>query len=151
MSEPVSVTVVDAPAWGAHADQLAQLLKHASASGVAAIPALSAVPSDPNGVATIVDPAYWSENVAALTDALALPTGPRVAGSDAASGAVTSAEERLTLTVEEAASLLGISRAFAYESVHRGDIPSIRLGRRILIPRTALIRLAEGESGTPGR
>ena len=49
--------------------------------------------------------------------------------------------ERLTLTVEEAAATLGISRAFAYEAVRRGDIPSIRIGRRILVPQAALDRL----------
>ncbi len=47
-------------------------------------------------------------------------------------------EERLTLTVDEAAQILGISRALAYELVTRGDIPSLRLGRRIVVPRHAL-------------
>ncbi len=51
--------------------------------------------------------------------------------------------DRLTYTVEEAAAVLGISRAFAYEAVHRGEIPHLRLGRRILIPRSALTRLVE--------
>ncbi len=46
--------------------------------------------------------------------------------------------ERLTLTVEEASALLGISRAFAYELVARGELPSLRLGRRLLVPRRAL-------------
>jgi excisionase family DNA binding protein len=49
--------------------------------------------------------------------------------------------ERLTLTVEEAASLLGISRNLAYELVAEGQIPSIRLGRRVLVPRQALYRM----------
>lgn len=48
---------------------------------------------------------------------------------------------RATLTVEEAAVILGISRAFAYEAVARGEIPCIRIGRRILVPRVALERL----------
>ena len=46
--------------------------------------------------------------------------------------------ERLTYTVEEAAQLLGISRNSAYEAVRRGELPTIRLGRRILIPRSRL-------------
>lgn len=50
-------------------------------------------------------------------------------------------EERLTLTVEEAGALLGISRAFAYEAVRRGEIPSIRIGRRVLVPKAALRRM----------
>lgn len=44
----------------------------------------------------------------------------------------------LVLTVEEAGRLLGISRGLAYELVARGELPHLRLGRRIVIPRTAL-------------
>lgn len=40
----------------------------------------------------------------------------------------------LTLTVEQAAEVLGIGRSTAYELVHTGDIPSLRLGRRIVVP-----------------
>jgi excisionase family DNA binding protein len=47
-------------------------------------------------------------------------------------------EDRLTLTVDEAAQVLGISRALAYELVARGELPSLRLGRRIVVPRRAL-------------
>ena len=52
-------------------------------------------------------------------------------------------ESRKTLTVEETASALGISRNAAYEGVRRNEIPSIRVGRRILVPRAALDRLLE--------
>lgn len=45
----------------------------------------------------------------------------------------------LVLTVEEAAELLRISRGLAYEACHRGDLPSIRLGRRILVPKDELL------------
>jgi excisionase family DNA binding protein len=47
-------------------------------------------------------------------------------------------EQTLTLSVEEAAGLLGISRGLAYELVHRGELAAIRLGRRILVPRHAI-------------
>ena len=50
-------------------------------------------------------------------------------------------ESRLTFTVEETAQLLGLSRGLAYEAVRNGEIPSIRIGRRILIPRVALERI----------
>jgi excisionase family DNA binding protein len=53
------------------------------------------------------------------------------------------ANQRLTTSVEEAGRLLGISRSLAYELVNRGDIPSIRLGRRIVVPRQALDRLLD--------
>jgi excisionase family DNA binding protein len=50
----------------------------------------------------------------------------------------TRPEERLTYTVTEAARLLGISRNSAYEAARRGEIPTIRLGRRILVPVSRL-------------
>ncbi len=52
---------------------------------------------------------------------------------------------RMTVTVEEAAEILGISRAFAYALVRKGELPSLRLGRRLVVPRRALEQLLEGE------
>jgi excisionase family DNA binding protein len=49
--------------------------------------------------------------------------------------------DRLALTVTEAASVLGISRALAYELVARGELPSIRLGRRLVVPKVALLEM----------
>ena len=49
--------------------------------------------------------------------------------------------ERLTLTVDEAAVLLRISRCSAYEAVRRGEIPAVRMGRRVLIPTARLLAL----------
>jgi excisionase family DNA binding protein len=37
--------------------------------------------------------------------------------------------------------MLGISRAFAYELVARGELPVIRLGRRLLVPKAGLLAL----------
>jgi len=51
----------------------------------------------------------------------------------------------LTVTVEQAAKLLGIGRSTAYELVHTGDIPSLRLGRRVVVP----MALLSGLLGTP--
>ena len=47
--------------------------------------------------------------------------------------------ERLALSVEEAGSLLGISRDLAYDLVARRELPSVRLGRRLVVPRRALV------------
>ena len=47
---------------------------------------------------------------------------------------------RWTVTVTEAANLLGISRSLAYELVARRELPSIRLGRRLVIPVEQLER-----------
>lgn len=50
-------------------------------------------------------------------------------------------DARLTYTVEEAARLLGVGRASAYAAARSGDLPAIRVGRRLLVPRLALERL----------
>jgi excisionase family DNA binding protein len=48
---------------------------------------------------------------------------------------------RLTVSIEEAAKLLGISRTFAYTLVRREELPTIHLGRRRVVPIAALTRL----------
>lgn len=50
-------------------------------------------------------------------------------------------DDPLVWTVEEAGRLLGISRAHAYELVARGELPHLRLGRRVLIPKHAIDQL----------
>ena len=52
-------------------------------------------------------------------------------------------EKRLCIKVPEAAEMLGISRNFAYQLVREGKLPSIRFGKRILIPRAALDKMME--------
>ncbi len=49
-------------------------------------------------------------------------------------------EGRLTVTVEEAAGVLGLGRSAAYEAARRGDIPTRRLGRRIVVPVPLLLQ-----------
>jgi excisionase family DNA binding protein len=43
-------------------------------------------------------------------------------------------QPRKTVTVDEAAKALGVSRYAAYRAVWQGQIPSIRIGRRLLVP-----------------
>jgi excisionase family DNA binding protein len=50
-------------------------------------------------------------------------------------------DPRLTYTVPEAARLLGLSRGAAYAAAAERTIPTIRVGRRLLVPRAALARL----------
>ena len=57
--------------------------------------------------------------------------------------AVAAEDGRLTLTVREAAKLLGISPYTAYEAAHRGELPVRFIGRRMLVPRAALLRLLD--------
>lgn len=47
-------------------------------------------------------------------------------------------DNRLCITVVEAAGMLGISRNFAYELARQNKLPIVRLGKRMLIPRAAL-------------
>lgn len=54
---------------------------------------------------------------------------------------------RATATIAEAAQRLGIGRNAAYEAAERGDIPSIRIGKRILVPLAALDRMLGIDSG----
>ena len=56
---------------------------------------------------------------------------------------IPDAATRPTMTVEETGEALGISRASAYEGVRSGAIPSIKIGRRIVVPTAALRRLLE--------
>jgi excisionase family DNA binding protein len=60
--------------------------------------------------------------------------------------AVPITTDRVTLTVEEAAHLLGISRTLAFQAVRSGDIPAIRVRRRILVPVVLLNQLLLGAS-----
>ncbi len=47
------------------------------------------------------------------------------------------------LTISETAKILRIGKNQAYEAVRRGEIPHVRIGKRILIPRAALQRKLE--------
>jgi excisionase family DNA binding protein len=57
--------------------------------------------------------------------------------------------ERKTLTVEQAGKALGIGRGLAYELVGTGDIPSIRLGRRIVVPIAAVEAMLRSPDPSP--
>ena len=50
-------------------------------------------------------------------------------------------DKRLALTVDEVAEILGLSRSTAYLFATRGDFPTIRIGRRLLIPKAALEKM----------
>lgn len=51
---------------------------------------------------------------------------------------------KLVYTVQEAGELLGLSRGSAYEAARRGDLPTLRIGRRLLVPISALEKMLEG-------
>ncbi len=49
--------------------------------------------------------------------------------------------ERATYTIPETARILGVSRSSAYQAVRVGEIPTIKVGRRLLVPKVALERM----------
>jgi excisionase family DNA binding protein len=55
---------------------------------------------------------------------------------------------RATITVEEAAALLGISKDSAYRAAQAGQIPTLRLGRRLLVPVPKLLTMLGAEEET---
>jgi excisionase family DNA binding protein len=55
-------------------------------------------------------------------------------------------EDRKTCTVPEAAKILGISRGKAYGAAKSGEIPSIKIGKRIVVPIAALDLLLSGKA-----
>jgi excisionase family DNA binding protein len=79
--------------------------------------------------------AFWPPTSTNATS----PSPPRDNGSFA---------ERPTLTVEETANLLGISRWLVQQAVRRGELPVVRIGRRILIPRARLNAMLAGQDSS---
>ena len=59
---------------------------------------------------------------------------------------MTRENERLTLNVKEAARVLGLSRNSVYQGCLTGEIPHVKIGKRILIPRAKLERMLAGGS-----
>lgn len=57
--------------------------------------------------------------------------------------------ERPTMTVEEAGTMLGLSRAAAYRAAARGDLPTMRVGRRLMV-LVAPLRRRLGLDGDTG-
>ena len=55
------------------------------------------------------------------------------------------------VSVEDAATLLGVSRSSLYRAIQRGDIPVpvIQINGRYCIPRRAVERLLDGYPGHP--
>jgi len=55
-------------------------------------------------------------------------------------------ENKLCISIPEAALMLGISRNLAYELVKRHELPIVKLGKRLVIPKVALQKMLEGSS-----
>ncbi len=73
-----------------------------------------------------------------------------VAAPEAPRAERAAVDDRLALTVPEAAELLGIGKTLAYELVDRGELPHVRLGRAVRVSRRELEEwIAAGGRGTP--
>ena len=141
------VTVANPAYWAGQA----QALRTAAERSTRVLGDPTGQPPDAENLFVVVDPVYWASQLPELEDAL-VPREPfpvrATPAPDRRPGATGETVERLTLTVEEAAQALGISRASAYEAVRVGEIPSIRIGKRVLVPKSALERMLE-HAGEP--
>jgi excisionase family DNA binding protein len=54
---------------------------------------------------------------------------------------------RDAFSVDESAEILKISRGSAYAAAKSGDLPTVRIGKRLIVPRHSLERLLD-RSGT---
>jgi excisionase family DNA binding protein len=57
-------------------------------------------------------------------------------------------DEALTVSVEHAARLIGVSRGTAYRMVRDGELPAIRVGRRVLVLKKPLMQMLGAEEDT---
>jgi excisionase family DNA binding protein len=82
--------------------------------------------------------------VDAATVAIRLSLPPPSDGTRHRTALVPDASDRQTLSVPEAAAILGISRGAAYNAARSGALPVVRFGGRILVPRAKLDELIDG-------
>jgi len=55
---------------------------------------------------------------------------------------------RLTMTVPEAGEILGLGRTAAYEAARTGQLPTLRIGHRLLVPLGAMEKMLSVRPGT---
>lgn len=79
---------------------------------------------------------------AMLGDEPGIDSQPKAEAADAP--VAVDLPDRPTFSVKETARLLGVSRDVVYDCAQSGEILTLRLGRRLLIPRIALVRMLGG-------
>ncbi len=52
------------------------------------------------------------------------------------------------LTIEEAGKILRLGRNASYSAAARGDFLTIRIGRRLIVPKQGLIKLMSGQDNS---
>ncbi|TFD13853.1 DNA-binding protein [Cryobacterium sp. TMT1-2-2] len=51
--------------------------------------------------------------------------------------------ERVTVSVEQAGQVLGLSRGAAYNAARRGDIPTLKIGKRLIVSTAQLLAMLD--------
>lgn len=59
--------------------------------------------------------------------------------------------ERRAYNVPEAGAMIGLSKNGSYEAAKRGEIPTIRIGRQLKVPKKMWDRIVDGEETAPDR
>lgn len=54
--------------------------------------------------------------------------------------------ERVTVSVEEAGQVLGLSRGAAYNAARRGDIPTLKIGMRLIVSTAQLLAMLDARA-----
>lgn len=67
--------------------------------------------------------------------------------SEGSLSTMTDSKKPMLLSIHDTANELGVSDRHVEELVRRGDLPSVKLGRRRMIPRVALERIVEAAAG----
>jgi excisionase family DNA binding protein len=55
----------------------------------------------------------------------------------------------VTYSIDEASNLLGVSRVSLYNAAKAGELPTVKFGKRILVPRAALEQMLAGPTPKP--
>ena len=63
---------------------------------------------------------------------------------------ISGPKECLVYMVQEAGEMVGLGRNAAYEAARRGDIPTIRIGKLLKVPKAAFHQLLEKAGAAPG-
>jgi excisionase family DNA binding protein len=81
---------------------------------------------------------------------MVLATTLRMKRGDMAKRETKAAERSPTMSVDDAADMLGVGRNQAYAATKAGQIPAIRVGKRWLVLRLPLERMLRGEGKAAG-
>ena len=60
-------------------------------------------------------------------------------------------DDRLAISISEAARRLGLSRAGAYQQAARGSLPTVKIGSRLLVPVKRLESMLNGDSAAASK